>query len=369
MVDMRGTSAARGTKGGPSWRREVALDIRLPLHVAWEPVLPYRIRVASPEEGILLFEGTRYQDAERGDLLWERPTFWKDVRQVFFHAIARNTRQLVEDYEQFGLLAPQYTNHLAGGHDAERCILMLDADLEDWAEELEDIQKVYDKQGWGAFPYNVDEIFLSRAEDVQTAFADWVSATKWLDWIRKNRLGAIGEYMEWDGASPHQQFIVRRSDDYDFMQDGEWFEVPGGHSWRQFCEAHSERDGDDLNGPDATDSTMTVCGRVPRNRAEQLLGAWARLNDEMSGIWETFGSLIDISQGTPAIFCDGALDAAIMQWLFQEFTAASGRSCARSGCTNSVGGSQRRYCSPRCADTQKKRDYRRRHADKPRRLV
>ncbi len=53
-----------------------------------------------------------------------------------------------------------------------------------------------------------------------------------------------------------------------------------------------------------------------------------------------------------------ALDAAFLQWYFQEFAYL--KTCASKGCENPVFSSRKIYCSERCSNREKKRRYRER---------
>lgn len=336
---------------GDRWwttREATQVEARLAVRILFGPQRPVKIRAAG---GVgLILEGIDYEEPEVGDTMLRKPAFWKDVRQVYFHAKNSNTQGLVAAYKDFGLLAPKYTDHLAGIHDAERAIWLLDED--DGDEALNDLQtQIYDKNGWGVVPWDVEEVVLARTEDVRRALSDWVSATTLLECIKLKKFGALEERMGWQGAPSHQQVHMRS---FDPMEDGEWFQTPGDGSWLQFCSEHSHINPAD----DLIDAEVAFCGRLPKTQDEQLLGAWERLNDETRIIWNTLGALLEVSSGVPAIVCSGALDAAVAQWLLHEFTVPTNRTCAAYGCSNPVEGSRILYCSTTCYERKKKDAFR-----------
>lgn len=54
----------------------------------------------------------------------------------------------------------------------------------------------------------------------------------------------------------------------------------------------------------------------------------------------------------------GALEAAFLQWYFQELAPVGVRKCAREDCNNLVLSPRQKYCSARCRETEKKRRQR-----------
>lgn len=104
-------------------------------------------------------------------------------------------------------------------------------------------------------------------------------------------------------------------------------------------------------------------------RSYLMIGCPSKTRQLVSFGWEIVGKaiakylrnipLIPVINRKNVFFCfdvSSALDAAFLQWYFQEFVDL--RTCAAKGCENPVFSPRAIYCSKRCYQREKKRRYR-----------
>ena len=104
---------------------------------------------------------------------------------------------------------------------------------------------------------------------------------------------------------------------------------------------------------------------IPKNDEELLFLAWKAVVDETAHKLQEIQlapTNIRGQTGFPPIFCqfkaEYALDAAFLQWYFQELASINAKTCAAKGCNNLVLNPRAEYCSKRCREREKKQRQR-----------
>ena len=278
--------------------------LTVPAKVRWNLEVP-RAVLRVPDSGespvLLLIAPASMGVHEGARILNEQPMFWKKVRQLWF-AFNNKTWQAIEEfYGAYGLLRPE----------------KIEKSLEPW-----DIPEEWEAK--------LSSCRFYDPEDPDVYLVDIPALGENLEWFQ--RVTALVELLR---AAKHEAIF-----DYYF---------PKQPAKREF-------------GFDNR-SLYELAGRVHedwirQHRSPQALLEWGwsqvagyilpylqQIQLETQPVWDL------------TILCDGALDAAVFQWLQKEIAAKYVNTCAADGCSNPVP-LGRIYCSDTCRRREKMRRYR-----------
>lgn len=105
---------------------------------------------------------------------------------------------------------------------------------------------------------------------------------------------------------------------------------------------------------------------TPQNDTELLAATWEAVTEAMTDMLQSILLFPDNKEhNTPrhplitwGFLADGALQAAFLQWFFQEIAYINVTNCAADGCNNIVLPPRERFCSEKCRQREKKRRQR-----------
>ena len=318
------------------------MRISLPYEVKWKPQIPARTNIGSINGiPLLMFEGIVDEswDDEVGDrLMATQGDVWRRVQQMYFRARDDKAVSLRDDYEHVGLLAPRFGEGWVATSYVETTWLFNEPDGDDY----DDLYNFYRDAGLGSLPAETDEFAATTTRRIQEQLHWFVGTTALLESISLKKMTFLIERCGW--VAPGRHLLGEKEFEESSYFPGDW-ELWDNDVPLIVCEQHAERE-------------KHVCLRTPKTEREILQGAWMRLGAECDALFEGFGAVTTIREQALRVECGGALDAAVIQWLSQEFGEAVSRTCAADDCFQTVP-IGRKYCSPKCYERQKKRAYRR----------